>query len=233
MEFMRIPAGKFTMGNDNGEINEKPQHAVDILYDFWMARYPVTNELYNAYLKFYGIKHPVDNWENKKDHPVVYARCLDAESHCYWLKTLFKDELSSSLFLRLPTEAEWEKASRGTDGREYPWGNTFDKSRFNSHESEKGDTTPVGIYSSYGVSPYGCVDMAGNVWEWTHTLNVDYPYNVDIRERINAIGYRVVRGGSFQLPKWNARCSSRRSYDMSIKNVDIGFRVCLTPLPLR
>ncbi|MBK9780304.1 MAG: SUMF1/EgtB/PvdO family nonheme iron enzyme [Anaerolineales bacterium] len=127
MEFMRIPAGKFLMGSENGFDDEKPQHTVDIPYDYWMARYPVTNELFNAYIKAKNIKHPVDGWEKKKDHPVTHVKWTDVLAYCQWLNGLIKTELPSTLILRLPTEAEWEKAARGTDGRVIPWGNQFDK----------------------------------------------------------------------------------------------------------
>ena len=146
---------------------------VDIPYDYWMARYPVTNELYNAYVKSKGIKHHVDGWEKKKDHPVVYVSRNDAMEYCKWLNQILhasREIPIPNLQLRLPTEAEWEKAACGTDGLEYPWGNQFDKNKCNTNEGGKGDTTPVGLYSPQGDSPYGCADMSGNVWEWTHSL---------------------------------------------------------------
>jgi toxoflavin biosynthesis protein ToxD len=225
MEFMCVPAGKFLMGNDKYK-NEKPQHTVDIPYNYWMARFPVTNDLYNAYVKFKDINHPVGLWEKKKDHPVVHVSWNDAMAYCQWLNNLLKDELSQELILRLPTEAEWEKAARGNDGREYPWGNEFDKNKCNTKEGGQGTTTSVGWYSPHGVSPYGCADMAGNVWEWTHSLFMSYPYEVDDgREDEKVVGLRVSRGGSCIRDSGHARATYRLIYNYSIK----GFRVCLAP----
>src|SRR6266498_4619522 len=181
MELMHVPAGKFLMGstkeNKLARDDEKPQHNVDIPYDYFMARFPVTNELYNTYVKSNGIKHPVNGWGKKKDHPVAYVKWRDAMEYCQRLNNLLKNELPSGLVLRPPTEAEWEKAARGTHGREYPWGNEFDKNKCNTSEGGKGGTTPIGFYSPRGDSPYGCADMVGNAWEWTHSLKKEYPYN--------------------------------------------------------
>jgi formylglycine-generating enzyme required for sulfatase activity len=223
MEFMRVPAGKFLMGDD--------KFTVDIPYDYWMARYPVTNELYNAYIKSKGIKHPVNGWEKKKDHPVVNVSWEDAMAYCQWLNNLLIAELPSGLVLRLPTEAEWEKAARGTDGREYPWGNGFDKNKCNTSESGKGSTTSMGFYSPQGDSSYGCADMNGNVWEWTHSLKKAYPYNVmDGREDEKAPGARMLRGGSFLHGLRRARCASRSDLDIHYFNDRIGFRVVASPV---
>jgi formylglycine-generating enzyme required for sulfatase activity len=214
LELMRVPAGIFLMGskkeNKHASSDERPQHTVDLPYDYFMARFPITNELYNTYCKSNGIKHPVNGWEKKKDHPVVNVKWTDAMKYCQWLNNLLKDELPSDLMLRLPTEAEWEKSARATDGREFPWGNEFDKNKCNSYEAGKGDTTSVGLYSPQGDSPYGCADMAGNVWEWTHSLAKAYPYwPNDGREDEWAYGPRVARGGSF-LSTWRAkRCAWR------------------------
>jgi formylglycine-generating enzyme required for sulfatase activity len=236
MEFMRVPAGKFLMGskaeNKLAYENEHPHHTVDIPYDYWMAHYPVTNELYNAYVKDRGIKHPVDSWERKKDHPVVYVKWRATMAFCRWVGDLMKGDFPSGLVLRLPTEAEWEKAARGVNGNAWPWGNEFDKNRCNSIESGKGGTTLVGLYSPQGDSPYGCADMAGNVWEWTHSLFKPYPYNHnDGREREDdrVSGFRVLRGGSFNDNEINARCAARYGYNITNFYDYIGFRVVMAP----
>ena len=234
MEFMRVPAGKFLMGsteeNKQAFDNERPQHTVAIPYDYWIARFPITNKLYDNYvIKRRGNKHPVDDWEKKKDHPVTYVEWSNAMEYCQWLNDLLKSELSSGLVLRLPTEAEWEKAARGTDGYEYPWGNIFDKNKCNTYEDGKKGTTSVGIYSPQGDSPYGCADMAGNVWEWTHSLVRAYPYNYnDGREDEKAFRYRIMRGGSFDLNKQYASCTHRYIYP-SRNFYDTGFRIALAP----
>ena len=227
MEFMHVPAGKFLMGSNSGRDDEKPEHAVDIPYDYWIARFPLTNELYNAYIKSKGGKHPVGGWKKKRDHPVVNVRWMDTMDYCHWLNNLLIAELPVGLVLRLPSEAEWEKAARGTDRREYPWGNIFDKNKCNTNEDGKRVTTSVGIYSPQGDSPYGCADMSGNVWEWTHSLLNAYPYMInDGREDERVPGVRVLRGGSFGFIGWSARCAYR--YDLDFGN-DIGFRIVAAP----
>jgi len=226
IEFVRVPAGKFLIGSEIGDSSEKPQHSVDVPYDYWMARFPVTNELYNAYVKARGIKHPVAGWENKKDHPITCVKWTDAMAYSQWLNGLIKAELPSGLVLRLPTEAEWEKAARGTDGLEYPWGNQFDKNKCNTSEGGKSGTTPVGLYSPQGDSPYGCADMSGNVWEWTHSLKKAYPYSVkDGREDEKKSGARVLRGGSFFINDRFARCASRDDVGFASFDNLLGFRV--------
>jgi formylglycine-generating enzyme required for sulfatase activity len=220
MEFMRVPAGKFLMGSNNGADSEKPQHTVDIPYDYWMGRFPVTNEQYSLYVKAKGISDPVSNWENKKNHPAVNISWDTIMEYCGWLNNLLKAELPSDLVLRLPTEAEWEKAARGTDGREYPWGNEFEKSKCNSKEGGIDGTTFIGLYSPQSDSPYGCADMAGNVWEWTHSENKVYPYNAkDGREDEHIGVIRALHGGSFRNLANSAHCSSR-----NWGNPDLGFR---------
>lgn len=240
MEFMRVPAGEFLMGSDNGNDDEKPRHIVDIPYDYWMARYPVTNELYNAYTISNGGLHPVDDWKKKKDHPVVRVKWIEAMAYCKWLKNLIKNDLPPELILRLPTEAEWEKAARGADGREYSWGNDPDRSKLNAQSDFAGlvgmltksisnYTSSVIEYSPRGDTPYGCADMLGNVWEWTNSLYRKYPYNInDGREKETEHESHVMRGGSFTDFWKNIRCSARKG-EMHMRQLDLGFRVCLAP----
>ena len=232
MELMRVPAGKFLMGGtkDNNLPEYNKEHIVDIPYDYFMARFPVANELYNAFVKAKKIEHPVSGWEKKKDHPVTAVKWIDAVEYCAWLNNLFKAELPSGLVLRLPTEAEWEKAARGTDGREYPWGNEFHKNKCNSKEGGMGDTTPVGLYSPRGDSPYGCADMAGNVLEWTHSIMEKYPYQAkDGREDGRASGDRVLRGGSFLYIEGYVRCAYRYGDVIDLFLPYLGFRVVAAP----
>ena len=241
MEFMRVPAGEFLMGSTQENTlaydNERPQHTVDIPYDYWMARFPTTNEGYNKYVAAQGLKHPVADWMQKKDHPVVGVFWDDAMAYCQWLNELLKRELPSGLVFRLPTEAEWEKAARWNpyrgvrgEGYEWPWGDEFDKNKCNSFEGGKGTTISVGSYSSQGDSPYGCADMAGNVWEWMHSLQMSYPYQAkDGREDEKSSGSRVLRGGSFSNDRRLSRCANRSWYDPSFILRRSGFRVCVFP----
>lgn len=235
LEFVKIPKGSFLMGSrDGNELatdREKPQHSLDLAYDYWMARFILTNEQYAEALK--NKKHPVSDWQKKKDHPVVSVSWDDALEYCKWFNQTYQNELKSAgdFVLRLPTEAEWEKAARGTYANEWPWGNEFDPKKCNSSEGKKGGTTPVGAYSALGGdSPYGCADMVGNVWEWTHTLYNNYPYDPkDGREDEANRGRRVLRGGSFGSDRGAARCAYRGSLNPGYRDGDVGFRVCVLP----
>ncbi len=236
IEFVRVPAGKFVMGSkDDNNLafgDEKPQHTVEIPYDYWIAKFILTNEQNAQYLGKQN--HPVKDWQKKKDHPVVNVSWDDAVAYCRWFNETYQGELkeTGNLILRLPTEAEWEKAARGAYGNEWPWGNEFDQNKCNSTEGKKGGTTPVGAYSAVGGdSPYGCADMAGNVWEWTHSLFVKYPYNdaTDAREDEKSKNSRVLRGGSFGSDRSDARCAYRYSYNPGFRNGDFGFRFVVSP----
>lgn len=236
LEFVKIPKGVFLMGSrDGNELaydSEKPQHSIDLAYDFWMAKFILTNEQYAEFLD--KKKHPVDDWQKKKDHPVVKVSWDDALLYCQWFNEKYKTDLqkAGNLIVRLPTEAEWEKAARGTYANEWPWGNEFDQNKCNSNEGKKGGTTPVGAYSALGGdSPYGCADMVGNVWEWTHTLYKEYPYNAkDGREDEKSRERRVLRGGSFYSLHRLARCAFRGDYSPGSRDADIGFRICVSPI---
>jgi len=200
MVFLRVPAGEFWMGSDDSDKeakkHEKPQHKV-YLDEYWIGKYPVTNAQYQAYVKTNWVK----GWKfetGKESHPAVNVGWKEAVGFCEWVSQV------SRRVVRLPTEAEWEKAARGSDKRIYPWGNERpDKSRANYNSLFK-VTTPVGQFSPQGDSPYGCADMAGNVWEWVSDwYNGDY-YSSQLQFK-NPVGpdkgiSRVVRGGSFVSP---------------------------------
>jgi formylglycine-generating enzyme required for sulfatase activity len=229
MEFMRVSAGNFLMGSNNGRDDEKPQHTVDISYDYWVARFPVTNKQYDMYVKAKNIKHPIDKWQKNKNDPIAWVSWDDAMEYCQWLNILLKAELPSKMMIRLPTEAEWEKAARGTDGREYPWGNTFDVTKCNSYEGGKIGATPVGMYSPQGDSTYGCTDMSGNILEWTHSKYKSYPYNAkDGREYEQRDEARVLRGGAFHGNFGVVRCACRLRGSPFNRGNDIGFRLVVS-----
>jgi formylglycine-generating enzyme required for sulfatase activity len=232
LEFIKIPAGKFIMGskddNSLAQDREKPQHTVE-LPDFLMAKFPLTNEQYAAYPG--NKEHPVKDWKDKKNHPVVNVSWNDAMAYCKWFNETHADELKKrAITLHLPTEAQWEKAARGEYGNEWPWGNEFDPKKCNADEGRKGGTTPVDAYPQ-GESPYGVADMVGNVWEWTHTLFKGYPYEADkSREDEKASGSRVLRGGSWSSDRNVARCAYRYISLPDNHNYSIGFRVCVSPI---
>ena len=139
-----------------------------------------------------------EQW-NRSDHPVVGVCWYEAEAYAKWAGK------------RLPTEEEWEKAARGTGGRSYPWGDAFDQEKCNTSESNVNGTTPVTKYVN-GLSPYGCYDMAGNVWEWTASLYKE--------KRAD----RVIRGGSWLSEPDNARSANRVRYLPTDRLNDVGFR---------
>jgi formylglycine-generating enzyme required for sulfatase activity len=226
-----IPAGVFLMGShedtDSGTYeHELPQHPVT-LSGYWVGRYPVTVAQWRIFANESNYKADERSLKDPEDYPVRYTNWQDAMVYCEWLSG------KSGLSVTLPSEAEWEKAARGTDGRIYPWGNEFDKNKCNTSESGIGNTTPVGKYSPAGDSPYSCADMAGNVWEWTRSKFKPYPYIAeDGREDLDSTKTRVVRGGSWKRAQGSA-CVSFRDRDLPVYRFNYyGFRVIVHPLSL-
>ena len=217
-----VPAGEFTMGYD-GLSETRPQHTV-YLDAFSIDPCEVTNAHYKQCVDAGACPRPSETKSSTRssyygssqyaNYPVIYVSWDDANAFCSWAGK------------RLPTEAEWEKAARGTDGRIYPWGNSFDQNRLNSREGGKGDTAAVGSYPS-GASPYGAMDMAGNVLEWVADW-YDGNYYAS-SPRANPKGAspgqaRVVRDGSWATPPSFARTYSRDGWPPSESDSEIGFR---------
>ncbi len=235
-QMVRIPAGEFLMGmpeEDVDALREKyggdqrwwkaqtPQRKVH-LPDYEIGKYPVTNFEYRAFVQDTGHGSPY-HWEGDQypedlgDHPVVNVTWHDAVAYCEWLSE------KTGKSYRLPAEAEWEKAARGTDGREFPWGDEWDASKCNTAEGGPGTTTPVGQYSPEGDSPYGVADMAGNVWEWCADWFNAYPGNL-FPDRSYGEKYSLLRGGSWRINRGYARCAYRlRLYPVDWGDL-IGFR---------
>jgi len=222
-DMVRIPAGEFTMGSDKND-SEKPIHQV-YLDEYWMDKYETTNAQYAACVNAGKCTPPHEIKSYTRDSyygnakydnfPVIYVDWSQAKSYC---------EFAGK---RLPTEAEWEKAARGTDGRMYPWGNNEPNDTLLNYNSNVGDTTEVGSYPS-GASPYGVMDMSGNVREWTSSNYKDYPYIANNGREEDLLGNynKVLRGGSWNLDVNDWRAANRFGFDFIPSNNSryIGFR---------
>jgi formylglycine-generating enzyme required for sulfatase activity len=257
-----VPGGDFAMGSDTSTYaNERPVHTVT-LDSFWIDQTEVTNAMFGAFVAQTGYQtdaettgassvynpdtdknelvpgtdwqHPLGPGSSLADlaqHPVVHVSWNDAQAYCQWAGR------------RLPTEAEWEKAARGTDGWTYPWGNDFDGTRLNFADVTLGAfwgdsnfddgfqlTAPVGNYPA-GASPYGALDMSGNVWEWVNDW-VDEAY-YQSSPSINPTGpdtgeYRTVRGGSWHDIADGQRAAYRGWTNPGDTDITLGFRCALS-----
>ena len=216
-DWVTIPAGEFIMGSDDKGDSEKPMHKF-YLPEYQIARVPVTNEQWRVFLQDsdYQWANGDKLWQNglprgKEKHPIVSVTWYDAMAFCKWAG------------VRLPTEAEWEKAARGTDGRNYPWGNQEPITSLCNFNRNVGDTTEVGNYPQ-GASPNGCLDMAGNVWEWCSNEYAPYPYKANDGQKNNI---KVLRGGAWGTQGYYVRASYRDRRSTTKWPELIGFRcVC-------
>ncbi|MFH0962649.1 MAG: bifunctional serine/threonine-protein kinase/formylglycine-generating enzyme family protein [Planctomycetota bacterium] len=218
-----VPAGEFKMGCDFGTADEKPLHAA-VTEAYLIDVCPVTNDDYKKFVDATGHEPPA-HWKTVSyppglgQHPVVEVTWFDAAAYAEWAGK------------RLPTEREWEKAARGTDGRLWPWGNHWDPTRCNWGENPfrvdgKPGTSPVGHFEE-DRSPYGCRDMAGNVLEWTSDWYdryfFGYAQNPDFGQK-----YKVLRGGSWQSMSKEYLRTSKRSRALPGSRGQYGFRCALS-----
>ena len=237
--FVDVPAGVFVMGGDGRE------HPVE-LPAYYIARYPTTVAQYRAFVEESGYESASARSINGvANHPVMVVTWHDAKAYAKWLNgklgDLAREKLaaatseaehrfwealaSGKLMIDLPSEAEWEKAARGTGGRRYPWGKQPDPNLANYDETGVGHTSTVGCFPG-GVTPYGVLDMAGNVYEWTRSIYKEYPYEGgDGREDQSSNDRRVVRGGSWAFDNGDVRCADRYWDDPGSRHGSMGFRV--------
>jgi formylglycine-generating enzyme required for sulfatase activity len=230
-----IPAGPFTMGTDSGPADEQPAHRVN-LPAFNIDRFPVTNQRFAEFLDAVGpfnargerlfdvddadarIRRVGARWianAGYERHPVIEVSWAGARDYCAWRGK------------RLPTEAEWEKAARGTDSRTYPWGNTPPDSTRAQFGAPRFQTVPVDRHPA-GASPYGVRDMVGNAWEWVSSAYRPYPYDAaDRREDLAAGPVRGTRGGGHASPPGEITATQRGrhlSRNPAAGHHNIGFR---------
>lgn len=232
-EYVHVPAGEVTVGSSSDEIDavvelcevvtgsscerslftsEEPKHSL-YLDDFWIKRTEVTNAEYRLCIVTDNCRELDGDWNNPQyaDYP-VHVSWEQANDYAIWVGG------------RLPTEVEWEKSCRGADERMYPWGNELPTEEHGNFTWNLEGTTNVGSYPK-GASPYGLYDMAGNVYEWTSSPFIDYPYDPD-RETSSTEETRVVRGGTYSSDSSVIRCAARlRAYHN--EGADYGFRVIL------
>ncbi|EXI72131.1 MAG TPA: SUMF1/EgtB/PvdO family nonheme iron enzyme [Candidatus Accumulibacter phosphatis] len=270
MRFVAVPRGPFWMG-DKGS-HDAPLHRNETLsYDYWIAEAPVTVAQFAQFIAVSGHqRHGSQALDDAPNRPVVLVSWHDASAFCNWLSERWCGALPAGWSVGLPSEAEWEKAARGgvlippaaqrttidagvtiaasslqdnpEPQRAWPWGDEWDADKANAEDSI-GETSTPACFSA-GRSPYGCEDLAGNVWEWTRSLwgtdwqEPDFVYPYDARDRRredldapDAI-WLVVRGGSWFPPRVLARCGIRLRFLPDLRLDVIGFRVVLRSSPV-
>lgn len=225
-EMVYVEAGEFLMGSEDGKEDEQPQHKV-YLGAYYIDQTEVTNSQYKACVRKGACNQPRSteyfNRIRFANHPVVFVSWYDANDYCQWAGK------------QLPTEAQWEKAARGTDGRTYPWGEevTCDRAEYQGCDNFIfSETKPAGYFSELGTSPYGALNMAGNVWEWVGDWYLSDYYHISPYENPSGPSSgtsHVLRGGSWDDPEEYAR-SAYRGYGNPNSAVSfLGFRCARLP----
>lgn len=230
VQMVLVAEGEFTMGSDKGDTDEQPVRDV-FLDSFYIDKFEVTNSRYSDCVSSGVCQPPVvksskthsDYYGNFEfnDYPVIYVNLYMAKTYCAWRNA------------QLPTEAEWEKAARGTDRRTYPWGESI-SCNYSNFDKCIGDTTPVGRYE-IGKSFYGLYDMAGNVWEWVADWYDEDYYSISPVDNpkgpsFSPVGLAIVRGGSWSGgTEFASRLSNRASRSPDKADMYIGFRCARSP----
>ncbi|VAX09099.1 hypothetical protein MNBD_GAMMA26-2285 [hydrothermal vent metagenome] len=225
-DMVLVPAGEFIMGTNDWWPKSGPEHSRH-LPDYYMDKYEVTNAKYEKFVAATSHRLP-DHWvkngnkipADQEEFPITFVSWQDAVDYCEWEGK------------RLPSEFEWEKAARGTDGRVFPWGDEFDKDKGNTPQHGHGKSMKVGSFDS-GVSPYGLYDMVGNVFEWTSSWYRSYPGNTH-NDPNEGETYRVVKGGSWYDCTYyrcgiSAPTYNRIFFHPMTKNFTFGFRCAQDP----
>ncbi len=241
--FVEIAGGPFVMGAgpdtdplafENERWTTAAVQGTVELPVFHLGRFEVTIAQYAAFVAATRFSADPRGLQSPPDHPVSFVSWPDAVAYCRWLDATLRDSsltppalarlLNDGWRVTLPTEAQWEKAARGADGRIYPWGDAPDRDRANFQGQ---GTTAVGRYDCTDC-PFGLSDMSGNVWEWTRSPYQAYPFDdADDRDDLSADALWVMRGGSFSDPARNARASTRGGGDPGARRAFMGFRVAL------
>jgi formylglycine-generating enzyme required for sulfatase activity len=218
-----VPGGEYVLGAEDVNEAARPVHRV-VLSPFWIAKYPVTNEQYYRFLGAHPNARKPEYWNdkcfNQPKQPVVGVSWEEARAYCWWAG------------LRLPSEAQWEVAARGTDGRRYPWGDTKPTSEHANFGLHKACTTPVGSYPN-GVGPFGTLDQAGNIWEWCEDVWNAAAYRTRDRQRnpLCSTGdpaVRCLRGGSWNYDANVLAVAHRNGSQASNRVRSFGFRCLLS-----
>lgn len=290
--FVKIPKGKFIMGsrasNNLSGDDEHPQRPYEIPYNYWITCFPISNEQFSEYAVSTRCRDVLPkDWKKKLDQPMVNVSWHEVVKYTKWLNKIFKKEIPNGLVFRLPTEAEWERASRGDMGGEWPWGNEsldnflnsekpnlleglkrikgFDNNKpsdnfgeyfvnFSRTNSSKTGSDPeklvlnwvkmklaelrnsmnladVGVFSPVTDSPHDIADMMGSIGEWTQSLYLSYPYDMDDgRENLEASGERAIRGFFIsRSDRFSVRSAKRGHAIPDRKEPYLGFRIVVAP----
>jgi formylglycine-generating enzyme required for sulfatase activity len=212
-----VPAGEFDMGQEGVAT---PVHHVRISRGFWLGKCPVTNAQYQQYCEDTGVDFPQDSDEGD-NHPVLFVNGIEAQAYC------------TTYGLSLPTEAQWEYAARGAEGRVYPWGNQWDEEKCcnSACRPPRGMTFPVGSFPD-GAAWCGALDMAGNVWQWCQDwYDAKYYANSPDTDPPGPGNgkYRVLRGGCWCSSSDHCRSAVRDDSSLTGRSSYFGFRCCKTP----